>query len=121
MYLNNIRTQLLAEIILDLRGKMQSLSRTILGSYYYFMMIVIIQTDAEISILLCQGFSEKNILSLLSNQLREIFDDLYWGLILERGKMAYFNVDETAAMLWGTLQSHEVVTDFSKHKIKCHS
>ena len=119
--LKNYRNQLLAEICFDLRGKINSFSRALLDSSYGFMTMLIVHTYTEISILLCQVFSEKNILSLLSNQLRDIFDDLYWGLILGRGKMGYFNVDETAAMLWGTLQSHEVVTDFSKHKIKCHS
>ena len=84
------------------------------------MMTLLIHTDVEIRILLCQGFSDKNILSLLSYQLRQIFDDLYWVRIMGRDKLGYSTVGEIDYILWNTLQSHEVMAEFSKHKIKHH-
>ena len=98
--LKNTRIQLLAEICLYLQGKIQSLAHTLLESYYDFMMKFSIHMDEEISILSCQGFSEKNNLSLLSNHLRQIFDDLYQARIMERDKLGSFNLDETAVVLW---------------------
>ena len=118
--LNNSRTQLLAEIRLDLRGKRQSLAPTLLDSFYNFMMTLLIHTDAEISILPCQGFSEKNILSLLSDQPGNIFDELYQACILGREKLVSSTVDNTTTILWAVTQSHEVMEKFSKHKIKRH-
>ena len=59
--LKNATTQLPAEICLYLQGRMQSVARKLLESSYNFMMTLLIYTDAEISILPCQGFSEKNI------------------------------------------------------------
>ena len=82
------------------------------------MMTLIIHTDADISILLCQGFSEKKILSVLSDQLRQIFDNLYWSCILGRDKLGSSNVDKTAVITWATLQSHEVMAELSKDEIK---
>ena len=38
-----------------------------------------------------------------------------------RGKLGYFTVEETAIILSATLQSHEVMAEFSKHKIKLHT
>ena len=99
---------------------MQSLPHTLLESYYDFTMTLIIHTDAEISIMLCQGFSEENILSLLSNHMRHIFDDLYRDHILGRDKLGSSTVDKTSAILWDTLQSHELMSEFSKHDIKRH-
>ena len=84
------------------------------------MMTLLIHTDAEIIILLCQGLSEKTILSLLSDQLRHIFGDLYWARILGRDKLGSSTVDKTAKILWATLQIHEVMAKFSKHEIKRH-
>ena len=49
--LKNARTQLLAEILLDPQVRIQSLSRTLLGSSCDFMTTLIILTDAEIIIL----------------------------------------------------------------------
>ena len=83
-------------------------------------MTLLIHTDIEISILLCQGLSEKNILSLLSNQLRHIFDDLYRSRILGREKLGSSSVDEISTILWDTLHIHEVMAEFSKHYIKHH-
>ena len=40
-------------------------------------MVLQIHTDAEIRILIFREVLEKTILSLVSNQLRRIFDDLY--------------------------------------------
>ena len=53
--------QLLAEILLDLKGIMKSLARTLLESSYDFTMTLLIHMDAEVSILLCQRLSEKKI------------------------------------------------------------
>ena len=64
--------------------------------------------DAEISILLCQVFSEKQIFSLLSNQLRRVFDNLYRARILGRDKLGSSTMDSTATIMWDMLQSHEV-------------
>ena len=44
--IKNARTQPLAEIIYDLRGKMQSLARALLDSSYYFTVTNMIHTDA---------------------------------------------------------------------------
>ena len=84
------------------------------------MTILLINKDAYIRSLLCQGFTEKNILSLSSDQLRHIFDDLYQAWILGREKLGSSTVDKTAAILWAALHSHEVRAEFSKHEIKCH-
>ena len=54
--LKNSRTQLPAEIRLEPRGIMQSLARTLLESSYDFTMTLLIHTDANINIMLCQGF-----------------------------------------------------------------
>ena len=118
--LNNSRNQLLAEICLDLQGKIQSLAHTLLGSSYNFMMKLLVHTDAEISIMSCQGLSDKSTLSLLSDQLMHIFDDFYRARIMGRGKLGSSTVDETATILRAVLQSHEVMVEFSKHNIKCH-
>ena len=85
---------------------MQSLACTLLESSYDFMMTLLIHTDAEVHILLCQGFLEKQIRSLLSDQLRQIFDDLYRVRILGRNKLGSSTMDNTDSILWATLQSH---------------
>ena len=94
--LKNYRTQFLAEIRLDLRGKMKSIAHTLLYSSCDFMMTLLIHTDADISILLGQGFSEKNIFSLLSDQTRHIYDNLYLAYIIGRYKLGSSTVDKTA-------------------------
>ena len=99
---------------------MQSLAHTLLESYYNFTMGLLINMYAEIRILLCQGFSEKNILSILSDQTRQIFDDLYLVSIMGRDKLSSSTVDKTATILWATLHIHEVMAEFSKHDIKRH-
>ena len=71
----------------------------LLESSYYFLMTPMIHTYAEIDILLCQGFSDKNILSIQSDQMRQIFDDLYWSHIMGRDKMEYSIVYDTAAIM----------------------
>ena len=119
-YLKNDRTQLQTEIRLNLRGKIQSIVYMLLESSYNFMMMLLNYTDTEIRILLCQGFSEKNILSLLSDQLRQIFDGLYWYCIMGREKLVSSTLDKTATIMWATLHNHEVMADFSKHEIKSH-
>ena len=82
---------------------MQSLARTLLESSYDFVMTLLIHTDVEVRILLCQGFLEKQIRSLLSDQLRQIFDDLYRVRILGSNKLGSSTVDKTASILWATL------------------
>ena len=62
----------------------------------------------------------EKILSFLSNHPRQIFDYLYWDHILGRYKLVSSTVDKTDPILWATLQSHEVMVEFSKHNIKCH-
>ena len=63
---------------------------------------------------------KENILSLLSEQLRHIFDDLYQACIIVRDKLVSSTVEKTSVILWDTLQSHEVMAEFSKHDIKRH-
>ena len=82
------------------------------------MTVLLIHTDAEIGVMLCQGFSEKNTFFILSNQLRQIFDDLYRSHILGRDKMGSSTLYNTPAVMWATLQSHEIISEFLKHKIK---
>ena len=48
------------------------------------------------------------------------FDDFYRASIIGRGKSGSYTVEETAAILWDTLQSHQLMVDFSKYEIKCH-
>ena len=48
------------------------------------MILIIIHMNTDTGIMLCEGFSEKNILSLLSDHMRQIFDDLYWARIMVR-------------------------------------
>ena len=88
---------------------MKILARILLESSYHLMMMFLIHIDAEISILSCQWFLEKNILSLLSDQLMQNFDDLYWARILGREKFVSSTVDDTATILWATIQSHELM------------
>ena len=82
--------------------------------------MLLIYIDSEIRILLCWGFLEKNILLLLSDQIWQIFEGLYWDQILVQWRLGSLNVDENATMLWDTLQSHEVSVDLLKHGIKFH-
>ena len=84
------------------------------------MITLVLHTDVEIRIMLCHGFSDKNILSVLSNHLRQVFDDLYWASIMGRENYVSSTVDEIPAILWTTLQSHEVMSEFYKHEIKIH-
>ena len=84
------------------------------------MMTPLIYTDAETIILSCQEFSEENILPLLSDQLRHIFDDLYWGRIMGREKLGSSTVVETTTLMWDMLHSYEVMAEFSKQEIKRH-
>ena len=37
-----------------------------------------------------------------------------------RDKLGSSTEDETSAMPWATLHSHEVMAEFSQHNIKCH-
>ena len=99
---------------------MQSLERVLLGSSYDFMMKLLIHIDAEIRILSCQGLSEGNILYLLADQIRQIFDNLYWGCIIGRDKLGSSTVDKTAAIIWATIHSNGVMAELSKHKIIFH-
>ena len=52
--------------------------------------------------------------------MRHILYDLYQARIMGRDKLGYSIVDETANILWATLQSHEVMAEFTKHNIKRH-
>ena len=81
------RTQLLVKFFLALRGRMQIIARTLLDSSYDFITTPLVHTDADVIILPCQGFSDKKILSLLSDRLRQIFDYLYRARILGRDKL----------------------------------
>ena len=62
----------------------------------------------------------EKILSFLSNHPRQIFDYLYWDHILGRYKLVSSTVDKTDPILWATLQSHEVMVEFSRNDIKRH-
>ena len=81
--LKNSGTQLPEKICWYLRGNIKIIARTLLESSYDFTMTLITNTDAEISILLCQGFLDKNIFSLLSNYPRQVLmtyiELLFWG------------------------------------------
>ena len=99
---------------------MKILARTLLDSSYYFTMTLLINMDAEISILLFQRFLEKKILSLLSDHPRKCFDNLYQEIIMGRGNLGSSTVNETSTIMWDALQSHEVMAEFSKHEVKCH-
>ena len=101
--LNNSRTQILAETRLGPRGKTKSLSHTLLELSYNFTMTLLIHTYAVIRILSCRGFLEKNILSLLSDHLRNIFDDLYQASIMGRNELGSSTVEKTSVIIWATL------------------
>ena len=101
--LKNLRTQILAEFCLDLQGKIQILSHTLIESSYDFILTLLIHKDADIRILSCQGFSYKNIISLFSNQMRDTFDSLYQYRILGQDKLGSSTVDEIATMLCSML------------------
>ena len=62
----------------------------------------------------------EKILSILSNQMRQIFDDLCWAHIMGSEKLVYSTVENTATIMWGALQSHEEMAELSKHNIKRH-
>ena len=95
---------------------MKIIAVALLESSYDITLIT--NTDAEISILLSKWFSEKKNLSLLSNQMRQIFDLLYQALILGKGKLDSSTVDKSTEIMWATLQGHEVMAEFSKQEIK---
>ena len=67
-----------------------------------------------------KGYQIKNLISLLSDHMRQIFDDMYWAWILGRDMLGSSTMDETAAILWAVLNSHEVMSEFYKYKIKRH-
>ena len=67
-----------------------------------------------------KGYQIKNLISLLSDHMRQIFDDMYWARILGRDMLGSSTMDETAAILWAVLNSHEVMSEFYKYKIKRH-
>ena len=69
-------------MFLDLQVRMQILERTLLETYYDFMMTLLIYMDFEIRILSCQELLEKKNALFLSNQLSHIFDDLYQAPVL---------------------------------------
>ena len=52
--------------------------------------------------------------------MTQIFDNLYWTRIQGRYKLGYSTVDNTAVILWTTLQTHELMAELSKHEIKRH-
>ena len=81
-------------------------------------MTILMHTDADIIILVCQGFSEKNILSLQYDHLRQIFDDLYQDRILGRENLGYSTMDKTTKIMWAMLQNHEAMEEFTKYNIK---
>ena len=83
-------------------------------------MTLLICIDAEISILLCQGFLEKNTICLLSDKLGHIFDYLYRASILGQDYLGYPTVYNISTMMWATFQSHETMEDFYKHKMILH-
>ena len=85
------------------------------------MITLLIHMDAKVSIILCRGFSEKNIISLLSYHLRQTFDELYRGRILGRDMLDSSTVNKTAVIQWDKLQSHEVMAELSEHDIKGHT
>ena len=53
----------------------------------------------------------ENILSLLSNQMRQIFYYLYQARVWRRYTLEHSTVHETVTILWDTFQSHEVMAD----------
>ena len=63
------------------------------------MMDLLIHDDAEISIMTCQGFPNNKILSLLSDQWRKCFDDLYCDRVIGRYKLDSTAVEETSAIM----------------------
>ena len=65
-------------------------------------------------------FLRENILSLLSDHLRQDFDDFYWDYILGRDKLSAYNVEDTAVIILSTLHSHEVMVELYKNEINSH-
>ena len=70
--------------------------------------------------LFCGRVIRENIISLLSKQLRYIFDDLYWDRILGMDKLGSSTVDDTTGIMRYALQIHEVMAQLSKYGIKLH-
>ena len=87
---------------------MQTLAHSFIESSNYFMIGLLIHTDAEISILPFQGFSE-NILFFLSEYMRKIFYKLYCARVLGQENLGSSTVYETAILMWASLQSYEVM------------
>ena len=56
---------------------MQSIVRALVEAPYEFMMALLICTNAKIKILTRQSFLDNKILSLMSDQLMQIFDGIY--------------------------------------------
>ena len=62
----------------------------------------------------------EKIISLLYDQTRKIFGGLYQYWVLGRDKLVSSTVYKSATMLLATLQSHDMMAEFSIHEIKFH-
>lgn len=119
--LKNARRQLSEEIRMDLSGKMKALASYLLDTSYDFMMMLLRHTDSEVSILQGHGFEEKDILSLLSDQMRQVFDDMYHARVTGKDKLGQGDTVHTAAsFVWATLQSHVVMANYAYHDFRRH-
>ena len=52
-----------------------------------------------------KGSQRKKILSLLSEQLMKMFDDMYWDWIMGQDTFGFSTVDKTAAILRSAQES----------------
>ena len=57
---------------------------------------------------------------MLSDHIRKMFDNLYHAWVFGRYIIGSLVMEESAMMLWVTLQSNKVKAEFAKHEIKHH-
>ena len=119
--LRNVHIQLLEKIPLELRGNMQSLTCILMEASYILIITLLIHTDEDIGNLFCCGFSEKSIITLILDQLRQTFDNLQQAHMIGRNHLGSTPLEETSAILWDNLQNHVAMAELSKHMIKHHN
>lgn len=92
-----------------------------LDTSYDVMMMLLRHTDAKIHTLRSQEFDQKEIMGLLSDQMRQIFDDMYAARVIARGRTTKDDpVQTVAGYIWAILQAHVVMAEYASHDIRRH-
>lgn len=85
--LKNAKKQLAEEIRLQFKGDMKYLASYLFDTSYDFIMLLLWHTDLETLMLGSHKFDDKQVLSLILDQMRQIHDNIYNACITTRNKM----------------------------------